>query len=135
MACKCGVCQGCNWAEHNDWCETEQPERLEWMSVVDVLTLLQDGYISKRKAHEALNNILYGDEPLLPTPGKPVFDEDEMPSEAVQGLRDELSYIASAIPKSYYAGLPLPERVEMVWSQFQHALRVIDRLEERLGEE
>lgn len=56
-----------------------------------VLSLLQEGDISRGKAAEAIAELLVGNEPILPKLQGNTFGEDDFPSETVANLRAELA--------------------------------------------
>jgi len=58
--------------------------------VGNVLTLLQDGRISRGKAAEAIAELLKGQKPRLPDPAPAAFADDEIPSDVVCRLQDAL---------------------------------------------
>ncbi len=60
---------------------------LTWESVSNVLELLQEGIISRRKCHETLNSILHGESTNLPELENTAFDDVELPGETVRQLR------------------------------------------------
>lgn len=60
---------------------------LSWESVNHILELLQEGIISRRKAHESLNAILHGETVSLPPLENCAFDDVELPGETVRQLR------------------------------------------------
>ncbi len=60
---------------------------LTWESVSNVLELLQEGIISRRKCHETLNSILHGESTNLPELENTAFDDVELPGETVRELR------------------------------------------------
>lgn len=56
-----------------------------------VLSLLQEGEISRGKAAEAIAELLVGNEPLLPVLQGNTFGDDEFPAETVARLRADLA--------------------------------------------
>lgn len=73
-------------------CESEWFQNLNHYGTArTILSLLQDGEISRGKAAASLVELAHGVTPDLPDPGLPAFADDEIPSEVVASLRAELA--------------------------------------------
>lgn len=68
---------------------------LTWESVSNILELLQEGIISRRKCHETLNSILHGERTNLPALEACAFDDVELPGETVRKLRQSAFYLSN----------------------------------------
>jgi hypothetical protein len=85
---------------HDAYTATEFSVDLTWESVSDILGLLEDGVISRRKAHEAISERLAGIEPTLPALDYvSEFSPDDMPGEVVRELRMEVNLLREALKK------------------------------------